>query len=546
MAVTNKLIEKIIEMKKEGNWISANECNPKRFDKSQYAGPFHLVTYFNGRDINNLSVKDIEIDPSNIKSIKTEIDTNGWDFEIIDQQRAEELARCSFFEIGFKKAILYKGNSEYELSLSVTIGSGETIKLLVFPKPESNVCVFHNKEGQCSFWSDGRVNIVNNRPYWISTNQRLINRIVEENNKPRKEGERKPAIKTLLNKEFWGMNLTNDELKVRTKAINYLGKVEDLRFPESRNGVPYNTIWLDDPKVTLTDVALEDKTIGKYIRISSLSQGGVQAQAGPVGILTNKGYQFDEVTQLIGNKGKSDVSATTAVRTFKQSNNKERCLIVLAELIPQGWKRAINISGNCISSESAYRTYISDFSLFNNKKAGLYRNGHKIYIESANDLKRIKGAAIAYPDKELFATLSNGTVENKIVVIPPRELTPTGEMEEDIGKFEELCRYRDDDSKLQMVELNFQGQTYNVPALYCWVYEDAAHSATTSLRIEDRKLFNYGAIRHLYNMNGFDEVASAFSKMLDHQMVAQAMNIAQIEKSSVEEIDIDDFIKSIK
>ena len=108
MSVTNKLIEQIIKMKKEGNWISANECNPKRFDKSLYAGPFHLVTYFNGRDKNNLSIKDIKIDPANIRSIKTEIDTNGWDFEIIDQQRAEELTRCSFFEVGFRKLFYIK------------------------------------------------------------------------------------------------------------------------------------------------------------------------------------------------------------------------------------------------------------------------------------------------------------------------------------------------------------------------------------------------------------------------------------------------------
>ena len=543
MAVTNTLIETLKKLKMTGRILKGKDWNPKS-DKSVHFGPFHLISYFNNRSINNIAIRNVLVSANDF--LDEEEDMTQWTETDLTLEEAEKWTRTYGLErIGFETAKMLRLGNSYNMSIEITLEGGNKIRLIVFPHSDSNVGVFTNRQGVCSFVSDGRVNIVNGKPYIVSSNQIAIEKYIEENSKEESKFEN---FQRIFNKELWNIkDETNDESdsddeeETKVKSIIFQGKVRDLEFPRMKDGTPYNTVWLNDTKLTLTDVA-EECDIGEYIDLSSLSQNGVVAQCGPLtGRQTTKGMEVGPVKPFKGSKGKLNIRATQGPKVFKAYNNNERCLVVLAELKPNGWKHAENLAGNCITSHSAFNVYMSDLTRRESRRLKIKDAAHKIFIYANGEIVRIKGATNVYGDGELYAETQDG-IENKVVVLPPREFKADGRIETDISKFEYLCKYRDSDSKLQLVTLTFQGKKYKVPALYCDIYEDANHSSVISLREKARNAFYYGCIKHLYRTDGFNGIADALSKMLDHQLVAQAMNIAKIAKSNKVELSLDDYL----
>lgn len=549
MAVTNTLIETLKDLKRVGKILKGKDWNPKS-DKSVYFGPFHLISYFNNRSMNNISIRNVLVSADDF--LDEEEDMTQWTETNISLKETERLTRTYGLErIGFESAKMLQLGNTYNMSIEITLEGGTKIRLIVFPHSDSNIGVFTNRQGICSFVSDGRINIVNGKPYIVSSNQMAIEKYIEENSKEESKFEN---FQRIFNKELWNIkDESNDDddddddesEEVKVKSIVFQGKVRDLEFPRMKDGTPYNTVWLNDSKLTLTDIAEDKSNIGEYIDLSSLSQNGVVAQCGPLtGRQTTKGMEVGKVKPFKGSKGKLNIRATQGPKVFKAYKNKQRCLVVLAELKPNGWKHAENLAGNCISSHSAFDTYESDLTRRESRRLKIKDAAHKIFVYANGEIVRIKGATNVYGDGELYAETQDG-IENKVVVLPPREFKANGRIETDISKFEYLCQYRDSHSELQAVTLTFQGKKYQVPGLYCDIYEDANHSSVISLREKARNAFYYGCIKHLYRTDGFSGIADALSKMLDHQLVAQAMNIAKIAKSNKVESSLDDYLNKL-
>lgn len=519
----NELINTLKGLRKYGG----KEINPK--EDGREIGPFSLLAYHNCRKVDRITNSIKKVKASNNVAV-TVNPLEGFAVSVIDKMEAEALCRCSFNNVGFLKAHKYV-NGEITI-IEVETANG-IIKPLVFPRRDSNVAIYCNTNNITSYVTDGRVRLFNGRLYNVSTNQQAIDKFVELALK-----NERVTFARVLTQELWQMGEKEDEEEEIIKALNILGYTKYLNFPCMEDGTPYNVVWMEDGK-PLAEVAKFHPELGEYIRFSSLSQNGVVAMAGPLGVQTNLGYEILPVKQFKGTKGKLDISATQGAKTYKQSNYKGRSLVVLAEIVLGKQKYPLNALGNILTTRTAFDSYKTDLTVDKANEAGCEYPAHKVFIKAAGEIVRVKGAASFL---EMTAKLEDGSVTDNIVVVPPTEFGANGRLETDTDKFEYLCKMRDSDSHLQMVELEYLGKKVSAPALWCDIYEDAAHSSVYSLKAKMQNLFYYGAILAMYQMNGLYDLMEKLHWSLNHTAIAQAMNTAGIEKVAVKELNIDDIL----
>lgn len=524
---------RLLKLLKSSELIGGKALNPKSEEDSEYFGPLHMVTYASERNLKVTSIKKI----INIRKSNS-INPSEYTITELTKGEAEKLCRCSFTALGFVSANMYTNKSDTNGIIVKVVTDFGTIKPLVFLREDSNVAIFCNKNNETSFVIDGRARVVNNKLYLLSSNEEAINKFIDIELK--RDDNMRISLQRTMSSEFWQIQ-DQDSKEKKIKSLNILGYTKYMEFPEMEDGTPYNVVW-NNAQETLYDVISGGVDLSNQIRYSSLSQNGESAFCGKILNKTNVGYNIGVPKQFKGVKGKLDVSATQGPKTFKASNNTVRCLICLAEVRQPKAKMSLNSMGNMLVTKQAYDTYATNLTKEKAKDNNCAYPSHKVFLKVNGETVRIKGAT-SYVDA--VATLENGGKEDKIVVMPPREFSVSGDMEEDIEKFEYLCRYRDSESQLQMVKLEVNGKTINCPAIYCKVVEDPNHSAVYSLRIKAQNLFYYGMMYNLYHFNGKTGMKKILNGLIDSKLVANAMNFAGISKVNIEETDYVDFIDSL-
>lgn len=490
-------------------------------------------------------------------------------FTISESNKSEVMRYCRVSEmmlnrIGFKGANKFTdtdGNFFIEID---TINYG-SIKLITFQCDESNVGVFVNGDGETSFVADGRCEIINGKLYLLSTNETALNNFwIEITKNP----ESRISLKRIISKEIWQIKDDGKEEDDIIKAVMWLGYTKYCEFPKY-NGTYYNTIWSMNKNYNLYDICANNPDLKKYINFSSLSQTGISGVCGPLkrGLkqfnrpikdkygndkLDKEGnpvtetlylIEVGEVTPFAGTKGKLDVSANQGNKMYKQSDYIGRSLVLLAEIKPNGNEVAVNLSGNCIATRKAAIGYLTDMTRDKAEECHMKDiPAHKIFIKSNGQPIRIKGATHVI---DMIATCPDGTTEENIVVLPPREYNPDGTIDTDYDKFKHLCTYRDDESKLGLYELHYEDKVIKVPGLYCDIYEDAMHSAVTSLKVDVQNIAYYGAVFLEYTLNGKANLRKAMTKMIVHKKMLRAMNFVKIGRTNLKESSYQDFIEKI-
>ena len=535
----NRLLEIIGELNQEDKIVKGKEVNPKNIDAKLY-GPFAVQTYANGNlnySNNLLEIKKSEIQSAPVKDIseyKIEVIK---DFDIIESKI--RVSKELFPQIGLKQIKTYTKDNEV---ICVSKIEKEQVKFIYFPREDSNVGIYCNNQNITSYVTDGKVQIINGKVYNGSANERAVMAYINQF-ETLKEYEYPKKLNKLLSDELWQLE-DEDNKKEETpkvKSLNILGYTQYLNFPQMDDGTPYNVIWLDDG-TPLGEICKKQSNLKEYIRFSSLSQNGICASAGRLGKKTEYGYEILPVKQFKGTKGKLDISATQGPKTYKQSNYQGRTLVVLAEIKPNGHKYAMNLMGNCITTKEAFDNYKSDLTRDKALEHKTNYPAHKVFIKTAGEIVRIKGAT-SFMDME--ATLSDNTTTKNILILPPREFNPDGSIDTDIDKFKYLCATKDNESKLQLVKLKVEGidEEIEAPALWCDIYEDAAHSSVYSLRLKEQNIFYYGAIYTMYRNNGWVKTARALTDMLDQEKLNIAMNFVSQQKSELIEISEDEIFE---
>lgn len=534
--INNKLIETISNLNQKELLVSGKDINPKNINAKMF-GPFAVQTYADGvLDYENeiIEVEDYIPTIEEVKNISDyAIDT------ITDLNEIEKKIRIPQYmlkQIGVKYIRTYTKDNEV---LCISKIGNEQVKFIYFPREDSNVGIYCNNNNITSYVTDGKVKVVNGKVYNGSANERAVIEYLKEFEK--EEYSRKRFNK-FLSDELWQLTDKEDgeEEEPVVKSLNILGYTKYLNFPQMDDGTPYNVIWCEDGK-PLAEICKADSDLKEYIRFSSLSQNGICALGGRLGKRTEYGYELLPVKQFKGTKGKLDISATQGPKTYKQSNYKGRTLVVLAEIKPYGHKHAINLMGNCIATKEAFDSYCSDLTRDKGAEHNCKYPAHKIFVKAGGEIVRIKGATSFL---NMSATLDNYETTRNIVVLPPREFQTDGSIETDIEKFKYLCAMADDKSELQIVKLKVEGvdEEIEAPALWCDIYEDAAHSAVYSLKVKEQNIFYYGAISTMHRNNGWVKMAKAFKEMLDQEKLNLAMNAVEQLKSQLTEVDIDDIL----
>lgn len=537
--MNNRLLEIIGELNKEDKLVGGKAINPKNKDAKLY-GPFAVQTYANG----NLSYENnlMEITKSEIKASPIK-DISEYTINVIrDPKEMEAVIRIDeelIRRIGLRKIKTYSNGVEVICTGKI---ENKEVKFIYFPREDSNVGIYCNNQNITSYVTDGKVKIVDNKVYNGSANERAVIEYLNHLENLR-DNEYAKSFSKFLSDELWQLEDEDNpkEEAPRVKSLNILGYTQYLNFPQMDDGTPYNVIWLDDG-TPLGEVCKKQPNLKEYIRFSSLSQNGICASAGRLGKKTKNGYEILPVKQFKGTKGKLDISATQGPKTYKQSNYKGRTLVVLAEIKPEGHKYAMNLMGNCITTKEAFDNYKSDLTRDKAKEHKVEYPAHKVFIKANGEIVRIKGAT-SFMDME--AKLEDGTTTNNILILPPREFNPNGSIETDIEKFKYLCATKDSESKLQLVKLKVEGVAKEIeaPALWCDIYEDAAHSSVYSLKIKEQNIFYYGAIYTMYRNNGWVKTARALTDMLDQSKLNMAMNVASQQKSELVEISEDEIFE---
>lgn len=559
----NNELTKMIEKAENGKGIfTGNVMDPKR--NSELVGPLHMINYVQ----NKMSSIDV------IKTMyrrKSVVENNEFNFLMSDATKNEVIKHCRVTEevltlVGFKSAKkLSDINGNFVIEIETKYGK---VKPLTFRDERSNVAVFMNSEGVTSFVADGRCRIIDHKVYLISTNQVAMQNFVDAKIQ---DPDSRISLDRMLSKEFWQLEDKDKKNKIDNeeiiKAIMWLGYTKYCDFPDY-NGEFYNVIWSADDK-GLYEICKEDESLKQFINYSSLAQTGFTAVCGPLksglceyeepildfngnpmldkegNVKTEKRIYLEagDITPFKGINGKLDVMANQGNKRYKQSKNLGPVMVVLAEIRPKGYKYGLNTSGNCIATPQAACEYMSDMTMDKARECHMDKlPAHKIFIKSGGKPIRAKGATSIM---KMYAIDENNLKENRIIVLPPREFNPDGSIEEDFKKFEHLCKYRDKGAWLGMVKLHFEDQVIEAPALYCDVYEDAMHSAVTSLKITPQNIFYYGALFFMYLMNGKQALRKAMVQMIDHKRISRAMNFARIGKSKLVEQDYVDFIDTL-
>lgn len=529
----NTMINNIKAAKVAGTF-TGKEMNPKKFDESTVFGPGDVVTYFNNRPVDNTVVKDVTIVRKEAKEIE-EIYIQRVIYSTDDINWIQEVTRMDLSSVGFISADVIEYESDEDLKTIVIKLASGIITPIYFPRTDSNVGVYTNSKGSLSYVIDGRVVINKGKLEWISTNQEALTEFEKE-----KLASGRKSFSKILSEKQWKIEdmekaqETGDKI---IKAITWIGECRYISFPQFNDRFPINVVWGANEEWNWENILSQYPEVRKQIRISSLAQNGINASAGR---LLNDGT-IGEAKEFFGTKAKFDISANQLVKNFKSAKkNKERCLIVLAEITIPGTTSPMNGLGNTLATKSAYDEYKSLLTDDKAKSKNIKYPAHKVFIQAGDrEVVRVKGATSIIDAK---VTKADKSIEDKIVVLPPREYTPTGELGVKLDPFKFLLACTD--NPVQMVELEVKVGTeiikQTVPAIYCDVYEDAYHSAVYSLRVKEQNFFYYGALYDMFKNNGWNKMATAISVMLDHQKIAQAMNFSDLEKIAFEEITEDE------
>ena len=538
----NKLTGIIKGLAANGRVFSGEEYDPK---KEGMVGitPLHPTYYYKSTALDfNYGQLDKVIIKRNGDFFSDVNTINFVSSRLISQEEAEELCRCSFAELGFVRAsILVDVNGVEVVEVRTKFGS---IMPITFPYKESLAGIFTNSKGETAYVMCGRGEVKGDNFIVPSINQEAISKFMElYQDNPR------IRLSKVLSDELWQLS---DEIEydeetgepiIIDKAIIWLSSCKYGMFPRTKSGMFYNTVWNKLTKEPLTRKIIENPALGKIIRISSLSQNGVTAQAGEV-IYDPETCccTFKEVKRIKGNKGKLDISGTRGPKIYKQVN-KQKVLVALCSPTKTGMLRPTNAMGNVLVTKTAFQSYVTN-QTFDLMKERNFSKGeipsHKIFIETDEEVVRIKGAASV---EEITATLPNGYIEDKVILLPAVELNTKGRLEEDLDKFKYLCQYSGE--QVFEVTVEIYGRKYKVPAMYLDIYEDAEHSGLATSSLKDQNKFYYGALMIMYQMNGLKELKRAISEMLDNKQISNVMNSISTGKEAIEKLTYSEFINQL-
>lgn len=534
----NNLLNRITELKKTGNF-AGKEMNPKN-DDSPVFGPLSMPTYFNNRPVSAIS-HDIVVTRKAQKQVSPKFVMTT--VEVIDDvDVVSKMTRMDLSSVGFMSARLVSfENQPIAKAIIVQLTSGQ-IKPLYFPVEDSNVGVYTNAKFELSYVTDGRVCLSDEGELaWISTNQEALESYIES--VQRKEIK---SFTKILSEKQWKINDTieaKDNYTKVIKALSWIGSCEYVDFPRYKDDFPVNVVWGDTEDWDWLEIIKFNPKVAGQIRVSSLSQNGVNASCGR--LLPNS--KIGMAKPFFGKKAKFDISANQLIKNFKYHKpNHKRVLVVPAEITVPGTNTPMNGLGNCLASKGAYDEYVSQLTYEKSKECKANYVAHKIFIQAGDkEVVRVKGATSIINMK---ATKENGDIEDKIVVLPPREYSSKGVLEEDFDKIHFLFQFSDNKAiKVKLkVEVNGEVMLIDTVGIYCDIYEDAYHSAVYSLKIKPQNLFYYGTFLEMYRKNGFANMTYSVTCMLDHHKISQAMNFVGIEKGSYSQVPLDMFLSKTK
>lgn len=525
----------IIKGIKANGILAGKEMNPKEFEKSTMFGPGDVCTYFNNTNLdvvaNTVTVGEFrEKQPSNLLiPLASTSETTDIDY-------LSEVTRMDLTNIGVISATIVTYKSTDDLKTIIIKTSRGIITPMYFPRTDSNVAVYTNTRGELSYVIDGRVGIENGKLHWVSTNQEALEAYIAD----RLNNENVSFAKILSSKQWKieEMEEAQSKGKAIIKAITWIGSCKYIDFPQFNDNFPINVIWGGTENFDWLDILERYPEIKKQIRVSSLAQNGINASCGKY--LPNG--EIGTAKLFFGKKAKFDISANQLVKNFKKANpNPKRCLVVLAEILDPNTTNPINGLGNALASKEAYDQYKSLLTVDKANAVGIEYPAHKVFIQAGDkEVVRVKGATSFIDIKAKI----NGIVEEKVVVLPPREYTTTGKLETKLDPFMMLASFRDNELRQVEIEVNFNGTIIKqtVPALYCEIYEDAYHSAVYSLKIKPQNIFYYGALGEMYSKNGWSKMATALSISLNNKKLANAMNFVKVHKVSVQEVTLDELV----
>ena len=542
-------MNELIKALNKSNIIQGKEINPKNSDATLW-GPFAVPTYstksaeaFNDTVIIKRKQSKIkesrDLSDYNVEVINLRPDSNIIDDNLRKEEWMKRLDKVMSLIRVDTKLLTKIGSVEFiiarkgeDVICSLRTGEG-TIRPIYFPREDSNVGIYCNSHNITSFVTDGKIKAVNGKLYNGSANERAIE--AYRNQAISKTGRKKSFAKVLAD-ELWQMNKEEKEENEETivKSLNIVGYTEYLDFPKFDDDTPINQVWLEDgtPLRELNNI----EKYGEYIRLSSLSQNGITAMAGPLGRKTENGYEILPVKQFGFSKGKLDISATQGVKTYKQADNQNKVLCILHEIRPNGQRHSSNMMGDVIVTREAYDLYKTKLTDEYAAEHNIKYPAHKVFIKTQGEIIRVKGAA-SYIEA---AANINGKAVKELIFLPPREFQANGSIDTDIDKFKAIVQ---SEQNVFMVKVAVKGVgIFEAPAVWVTAYEDAAHSAVYSLKVKDQNPFYYGAILAMYRKNGWVKLAKTFEKMLDQDLLAHAMNCAGVKKQTLVECELDDIL----
>lgn len=529
-------LNSIIKGIKSTGVLAGKEMNPKEFEKSTMFGPGDVCTYFNNTSLDVIA-RSVIIEEYKEKSASELLIPIATATETTDLNYISEVTRMNLTNVGVISATVVSYNSVDDLKTIIIKTSKGIITPMYFPRIDSNVAVYTNTKGELSYVIDGRVGIKDGKLHWISTNQEALEAYITD----RLNNENVSFAKILSSKQWKIEEMEEAQSKGKSiiKAITWIGSCKYIAFPQFNDSFPINVIWGGTLEFNWEEVLEKYPETKQQIRVSSLAQNGINASCGKY--LPNG--EIGQAKSFFGKKAKFDISANQLVKNFRKAKkHSRRCLVVLAEIIAPNDCQPINGLGNALASKPAYDEYKSILTEDKAKSAHIDSPAHKIFVQAGDkEVVRVKGATSFI---DITATV-NGTTEDKVVVLPPREYNTKGQLETKLEPFVMLASFRDNELLEVEIEVDFNGVkvTQTVPALYCEIYEDAYHSAVYSLKIKPQNIFYYGALGEIYSNNGWSKMATAISISLNNKKLANAMNFIKVQKIALQEVTLDELVK---
>lgn len=508
------------KLEREGKILSGKEYDPKVFNKTLTA--LNLAFY--------TDTKDTSI---NFKRETFKLINEGEDLEVFSEKELtlEEVNKMTKakWEVLFKSAVLI---NDVILEVETLYGY---IRPIYFPKFDSNIGIYTNKNNESSYVIDGRTVVIGDKLFNVSSNQRAIEKFIVS--RTNNEEENKSSLRKVFSSELFPIEDENGN--VAEKSITFINKIEYMNWPQW-NGNDYNLAWGFEGN--LFEQIKDNKTLRELVRFSSFSQNGETCYIGPLGDIAKVTLPSGETTiaqevlycknQFIGNNSKLDNAATQGPKScFKTVNSSTEILTLLCEVVDSR-NVPLNINGNCLVTMKAYNTYKTMLTEDKATEAGIRYPAHKIFFDK-NGMVRVKGASSVI---NAYATDESGNKIEALAILPPRECKHLG-MEEDVKKFAFLAEGRE----MKKYTLHYDGREVECWGIYSKIYEDAHHSGVYSLVDKVQNTNYYGGIAEVYRNNGLKGLKAYYQNKLDSAKINHALNVCKYKIMEVEEVDIDDF-----